>query len=131
MPAARDTVTGYVYRRPGNRPPEFVATSSFRVGRRSRFLVGGRSARRGFFIATDRNTENQITEFDLYADVNNNRRYDRRDIQIGEGRILPRFVGGYESAPIGAVGDFTASLLNGTFSVASDGQVSATGILFV
>lgn len=122
MPAIRDTITGNVYRRPLSRPAEFVASR--------RFPVGNRSARRGFLVASERNDQGQTTEFGVYADVIRNRRYDRRDVRIGEGSVLPRSVGAYESHPVGAYGTFSASLSNGAFSIVHQGDVASTGVLF-
>jgi len=123
MPAIRDSITGTVYRRPLSRPAEFVASR--------RFPVGNRSARRGFLVATDSNDQGQTTEFGVYADVNRNQRYDRRDVRIGEGLVMPGFVGGYESHSLGVYGTFSASLSDGTFAIVHQGDiVTSAGVLF-
>jgi len=116
-----DNITGTVYRRPLDRPVEVVAER--------RFGFGGVTARRAFLVPSERSDQGHISEYSVYADVNNNRRYDSRDARIGMGLVSPQFVGRYESLPVGPYGTFSASISTGEFTIANESDLVSRGVL--
>ncbi|MBW0165956.1 MAG: hypothetical protein KXJ49_00475 [Vulcanococcus sp.] len=123
MAEIRDSITGIVSRR-YRMPSQIVFERPLSFGYT-------KSAKTGHILVTEGNDQNKATKFDVYADVDRDLRFTPRDVRIGQGAVLPSFVGGYESLLIGPYGTFSGSRSNGTFSILYQGEVAATGVLFL